>query len=96
MDETSPFKNDIIVAGQICLDIILMFGDNITDLASAVVPGKCVVAENGAISTGGSVANTGLALHQLGIPTRLVAKIGADAFGKSMLQLLEQKGIDND
>ena len=92
MDKTNPFKNDIVVAGQICLDIILMFADNITDLASAVVPGKCVVAENATISTGGSVANTGLALHQLGIPTRLIAKIGADAFGKSIRQLLEQKG----
>ena len=33
-------------------------------------------------STGGPVSNTGLALHRLGIATRLIAKVGADPFAE--------------
>ena len=36
------------------------------------------------ISTGGAVANTGLALHRLGIETRLLARVGADQFGRTI------------
>ncbi|MDX1524589.1 MAG: carbohydrate kinase family protein, partial [Anaerolineae bacterium] len=37
-------------------------------------------------------ANTGLALHQLGLPVRLMGKVGADKFGQSILELLAERG----
>ena len=85
---------DVIVAGQICLDVILSFTGNNKDMASLVVPGRCVHVDDAMTSTGGSVANTGLALHQLGVPTRLISKLGEDAFGKVILEKLKKGGSE--
>lgn len=38
-------------------------------------------------STGGAVSNTGLALHRLGVPTRLMGKIGDDLFGREVMNI---------
>jgi len=40
------------------------------------------------LSTGGPVSNTGLALYRLGVPTRLVAKVGADPFGEAIKEIV--------
>jgi sugar/nucleoside kinase (ribokinase family) len=40
------------------------------------------------ISTGGAVSNTGLALHRLGIDTRLLAKVGSDPLGQVIRQIV--------
>jgi len=71
----------VLVAGHLCLDIF-------PDLASVpegqfsrlFKPGRMV--ETGAVrfAVGGAVANTGLALVRLGIPARLVARMGVDSF----------------
>ena len=58
----------VIAAGHICLDITPVFpqrmkGKAIGDL---MVPGKLLNVEAADIHTGGSVANTGLALKFLG------------------------------
>ena len=42
------------------------------------------------ISTGGAVSNTGLALHRLGMPVKLMGKIGADQFGEAILAVLRR------
>ena len=41
-----------------------------------------------ALSTGGAVANTGLALHRLGVRVRLMGKVGDDLFGRAVLEAL--------
>ena len=57
----------IIVAGHICLDITPVFASGKTQpLASVLTPGKLVQMKDVNISTGGAVANTGLALKVLG------------------------------
>ena len=38
--------------------------------------------------TGGPVSNTGLALHRLGVPTRLIGKVGKDAFGEMVRSIV--------
>jgi sugar/nucleoside kinase (ribokinase family) len=82
-----------VVAGHICLDIILKIqalpagGFNETFL-----PGHLLEVGPAALSTGGAVSNTGLALHRLGIPTQLICKIGADAFGRIVRELIESEG----
>jgi len=72
-----------IVAGHICLDII----PDVSTIEPGIFnanfrPGHLVEAGSATLSTGGPVSNTGLALHRLGVPVRLSAKIGDDAFGR--------------
>ncbi len=71
-----------IVAGHICLDII----PDVSAIEAGVFnanfrPGHLLEAGAATLSTGGPVSNTGLALHKLGVPVRLIAKVGDDSFG---------------
>jgi sugar/nucleoside kinase (ribokinase family) len=80
---------EAVVAGHICLDVIpdlahLPAGQ----LAKLLQPGHLVTAGEAVFSTGGPVSNTGLALHRLGISTRLAGKIGADPFGSIVRHLV--------
>jgi sugar/nucleoside kinase (ribokinase family) len=83
-------ESEVIVAGHICLDVIPTFPDTDRDLSNLFAPGKLVGVGEAIMATGGSVANTGVALHRLGIPTRLMGKVGADKFGETILEILEQ------
>ena len=74
---------DAMVAGHISLDVYPELTGRV-----ALEPGRLVVVGPAAISTGGAVANTGLALHRLGVRVRLVAKVGADLFGRAVLDEL--------
>ena len=97
MQERDILPEEIIVAGQICVDILLQFDDTISDLASLVVPGRCVIVQDSGESTGGAVANTGLALHQLGVNVKLISRIGNDPYGQRIIKLLEKArlGLSN-
>ena len=77
----------IIAAGHICIDITPVFPEHqpYHDLGELLVPGKLVRMEAADVHTGGSVANTGLALKLLGNDVQLLGKVGCDAFG-SMIQ----------
>lgn len=87
----------IVVAGHICLDLIPTIGGQPRESLSDVLqPGKLVNVGPAVIATGGAVANTGLALHKLGVPVRLVGKVGADPFGDVVLQVLRNAGVGLD
>lgn len=77
----------ILVGGHICLDMIPAFHGTAFDLS----PGKLHNIGKSIMATGGAVANTGLALHRLGVPVRLMGKIGNDFFGKAILLILENQ-----
>jgi sugar/nucleoside kinase (ribokinase family) len=85
---TTPAKS-VVVAGHICLDIIPGFehlpGGQFLNLLQ---PGKMITAGPATLSTGGAVSNTGLALVKLGIPTRLIGKIGRDPFGEAVCRIV--------
>ncbi|NQT92790.1 MAG: carbohydrate kinase family protein [Lentisphaerae bacterium] len=86
---------DAVVAGHICLDLIprmLPLAKN--DFQSAFVPGRLINVADAAISTGGPVSNTGIAMHKLGIQVALVGKVGKDFFGGAILELLKEYGAD--
>ncbi len=51
-------------------------------------PGRAIQAKAATLSTGGAVSNTGLALHTLGVPVRLIGKIGDDLFGRAIQEIL--------
>jgi sugar/nucleoside kinase (ribokinase family) len=85
---THSQNKSCIVAGHLCLDIIpdlLAQGD----FAATFQPGRLLEAGPAVMSTGGAVSNTGLALHTLGIDTRLIGKIGQDLFGQAILDLIK-------
>jgi len=81
------FTSQVVVAGHICLDIIPEFfkGDFLPE------PGQLVQVGRAIVSTGGPVSNTGLALFHLGIDTKLMGKIGKDAFGGIVFDLINAR-----
>lgn len=81
---------EAIVAGHICLDVIPEFLDGSGREAYAFKPGNLIHVGPSLQVTGGAVANTGLALHKLGIATRLIGKIGTDLYGQQILSILGQ------
>ena len=84
----------IIAAGHICLDITPVFPDRrgYEGIGDLLVPGKLIRMEGASVHTGGSVANTGLALKLLGNDVTLLGKVGDDAFGGMIRQILAGYG----
>ena len=84
---------DVVVAGHVCLDLLPdLSGAEHEAFAKAFLPGRLIAAGPVCYATGGSVANTGLALSQLGIACRLVAKVGDDLFGRAIQQIVATHG----
>jgi sugar/nucleoside kinase (ribokinase family) len=83
---------DAIVAGHLCLDIIPQFvADLGSDLAAYLMPGHLIEVGPATLSTGGTVSNAGINLHRLGIHTYLMGKIGDDALGKVILEIVNRR-----
>ena len=86
---------DAVVAGHICLDVIPDLSEASQDgFEQRFRPGHLVEVGPAAIATGGAVSNTGLALHKLGIPTRLMGKVGDDLLGQAVRQVVAAHGGD--
>ncbi|MCK5879628.1 MAG: carbohydrate kinase family protein [Holophagae bacterium] len=81
----------IVVAGHICLDIIPTFKQKVKDVGALFVPGTLAEIGAAALATGGAVSNTGIALHRLGLPVSLMAKIADDDFGQTVLNILQRQ-----
>src|SRR5690606_27972096 len=58
---------------------------------SPIIPGRLTRIGPATFATGGAVANTGLALHRLGVTTALVGRVGDDVFGQAVLDLLRRR-----
>ena len=84
----------IISAGHICLDITPVFPpENQYDrLSSLLIPGRLIQMEAADVHTGGSVANTGLALKLLGCDVTLMGKIGDDSIGTMIRSIVARYG----
>lgn len=80
---SEQYLYDCLVAGHICLDIIPEINSTVQ-----FVPGQLMDIGPVTFGTGGPVSNTGLALHKLGMRTRLVGKVGDDLFGKAVRRIL--------
>ncbi len=89
--QESPHPPGVVVAGHVCLDVIPTFPcTGRLDLR----PGRLVEVGPVTFSAGGVVSNTGLALHRLGIATRLNGKVGPDAFGHTLTELVAAHGAE--
>ncbi len=83
------------VAGHLCLDIFPDFaGSTPEQFQRSFVPGHLLPAGPLSFSTGGAVSNTGRALHILGIPVRLMGKVGEDFAGQIIRQLVAAQDPD--
>lgn len=83
-------KKKVIAAGHICLDITPVFPGKSTDsLGDILSPGKLVNVGQADVHTGGSVANTGLAMKFFGADVSLMGKVGNDPFGKIICEMLK-------
>lgn len=76
-----PVLPGVVVAGQLCLDIFPDL-DSVPEgqFLQLFKPGHMVEAGKASFAVGGAVANTGLALARLGVPARLMARMGVDPF----------------
>lgn len=84
-------KKKVIAAGHICLDITPVFPEmKAESLDQVLSPGKLLQMDRADVHTGGAVANTGLAMKKLGADVRLAGKIGKDAFGELILNILKK------
>ena len=83
-------KKKIIAAGHICIDITPIFSSEkrYSQIADILEPGKLIHMQSADVHTGGSVANTGLALKILGADVALMGKIGKDSFGSMVQEIL--------
>ena len=86
----------IISAGHICLDITPVFPEAVNGktIQELFQPGKLLRMEAAEVNTGGSAANTGLALKFLGNDVALLAKIGKDPFGEIVRSAVLSHGAE--
>lgn len=88
-------KKKVIAAGHICLDITPVFpGKSTASLGDILSPGKLVNVGQADVHTGGSVANTGLAMKFFGADVSLMGKIGDDPFGEIVRNILKACGAE--
>ena len=80
-------RAQVVVAGHVCLDVIPTFEEQKGNLGALFQPGKLVNVGTAVTAPGGAVSNTGLALHRLGVPVKLLGKVGDDIFGEELLNL---------
>lgn len=86
-------EKKVITAGHICLDITPVFPQKkVNHLSEILSPGGLIQMGEADVHTGGSVANTGLAMKILGADVTLMGKIGKDALGAMIKNIL--KGYD--
>jgi sugar/nucleoside kinase (ribokinase family) len=80
---------DLLVVGDANPDLVLSGGD--------VVPGfgqREQLVERAGLTIGGSAAITACAAARLGLRTALVAAVGDDVFGRWMLEVLAERGVE--
>ena len=80
--------------------MILIFGslnlDLVTQTPHLPTPGETVLGTDFITAPGGKGANQAVAAARLGMPTRMVGRVGGDGFGQILLQSLKQAGVKTD
>jgi ribokinase len=77
---------------------IVVFGSLNMDLLATTsrlpVAGETITGEKFAMIPGGKGANQAIAVSRLGIPCRMVGRVGKDSFGDALLQSLAKNKVD--
>ncbi len=77
----------ITVLGSINMDLVVR-------TPRLPAPGETLTGQSFSTVPGGKGANQAVACARLGASTRLVGRVGGDAFGHSLLQSLQRHGVD--
>lgn len=92
----SERRIDVVAAGHICLDIIPGIPESAGKTIGEILrPGKLVNVDAAAISTGGPVSNTGIALALLGLRVAFMTQVGDDYFGQAVISRLQERGASD-
>lgn len=78
-----------VVSGHICIDLVPTLR-----APACIDPGVLIEVGPLVAQPGGSVANTGRSLAELGVPIRLAAGVGGDHLGSLLVQLLADLGME--
>ncbi len=81
---------DCTVFGLIVADLIA----KPMDLRNPPAPGGLHPVHSITLTSGGNVCNTGVAMAKLGMRTAAAGRVGADALGQAVLQMLKDAGLD--
>ncbi|GAA3639226.1 sugar kinase [Microbacterium awajiense] len=63
-------------------------------LLHSLQPGRLDLASLLGVSVGGAESNTAIGLSRLGVATRWIGRVGADAFGERVLRTLRAESVD--
>lgn len=77
---------EVVVAGHLCLDVIPSLSKGVS-----LEPGHLFEVGTAQVAPGGGVANVGLSLTTLGIEAALLGRVGDDAFGAIVKELLSRR-----
>lgn len=89
MIERLGAKPGVIVFGSINMDLVAR-------TPRLPVPGETLLGHNFVTAPGGKGANQAVAIARLGIPTRMVGRVGKDSFGTELLNSLQSAGVNTD
>jgi len=89
-------KFDIVVAGHTCMDLFPEFGAGGKRIEEFLKPGKLINVGPMVNATGGTVPNTGGALHRFGLNVCLMGKVGDDVLGQGILEQMQANGMNTD
>lgn len=86
-------RKKAIIAGSLVLDIVPVLRSQAPKkLGEIFAQGKATDLSEVVFYLGGEVGNTGLAMHKLGVPVNLIAKVGDDLAGSIAKQVLSSFG----
>lgn len=81
-------------------DTILVFGSINMDLVAKVsrlpVPGETLLGRDFFTAPGGKGANQAVAIARLGVPTKMVGRVGGDSFGSELINSLQTSGVQTE
>lgn len=80
---------NIIVVGSTNMDLVMR-------IKRLPVPGETLTGDGFFLAPGGKGANQAVACAKMGADTRLLAKVGDDIFGRSLIDSLKEYGVNTD
>ena len=79
---------DVVCLGQFTADVV------VTPVASLPEKGKAIFVDSISLHNGGCACNTAVALGKLGVSTAVMGKVGCDAFGDFLINVMNEVGLD--
>jgi sugar/nucleoside kinase (ribokinase family) len=78
---------DIVCLGQFTADVV------VRKVEAFPRRGKALFVDDISLTNGGSACNAAVALGKLGVPVTAIGKVGGDAFGGFLLEVLKKSGV---